>query len=32
MAGYRRMSKYSVEDTQKWTIEAMLTLSEENAQ
>ena len=29
MAGYRRTSKYSVEDTQKWTIEAMLTLSEE---
>ena len=28
MAGYRK-SKYSAEDTQRWTVEAMVTLSEE---
>jgi len=28
MAGYRK-SKYSAEDTQRWTVEAMVTLGEE---
>ena len=29
MAGYKK-SKYKTEDTQRWTVEALVTLEEEN--